>query len=116
MISIEIALIAISMAISATNCGFDKAGRPGASVVTVIGIFLGRSAWRLNRKRCVSKRRADADENAGAGSPISGRKRGSERFQDNKPDDPGWLGLALVRKPATNVCLRVLTPFFATIL
>ncbi|URK89015.1 hypothetical protein LP421_07275 [Rhizobium sp. RCAM05350] len=33
-------MIAISRAINPTNCGFDKAGRPGASDVVVIGIFL----------------------------------------------------------------------------
>jgi hypothetical protein len=102
------------MAISATKCGFDKAGRPGASVVTVIGIFLGQKCLAPEPKTiCFQNGKQTRMKMLEPVVPYLVESEAPRAFKAKKPDDPGWL--APVRKPATNACLRVLTPSSATI-
>ncbi|MCV9996900.1 hypothetical protein OE766_01395 [Pararhizobium sp. YC-54] len=80
MMSIEMALIAISMAISATNCGFDKAGMPGASDVVVIGIFLAIVPGAETGSGIGNV--FGADENAGASKEIEPKARLRSAFKN----------------------------------
>ncbi len=111
MMSIEIALIAISMAISVTNWGFDKAWRAGASVVMVIGIFLAECRAPELKHVPVEKARMKMPE------PVVPylAKAGSERFQVKEPDN-GWLGWHGNDYTDAERLPRVLTPWFSTTL